>query len=371
LLRLRKTGSTVPPSNDSTLSPPGLSIVNPFRASRGTQLKDQPMQKNRSVRALAALSVLLAHAAAATIEEDFSTDPLTRGWSVFGDATLFQWDAANHNLRVTWDSSKTNSYFHHPLGTILTRDDDFSVAFDLRVDDIGAASPSRSYSFPIAIGFQNYGDATRPDFVRGTGFESPNVVELAYFRDSGFGATVWPSISDTNSAFNWNSASDYAVYELTPADWYRVVMVYSASNHTMTTTITNLTTAAGFVIETPLSEFFSDFRVNTLSISSYSDAGQDPTWGEGSVLAEGAVDNLRVTVPAPPIQHVVGALANGAWELTFSSRTNWLYTLVRSTDFASWSEASAPTNGNGGNLVLQDTNAVSGNAFYRVRAERP
>lgn len=330
------------------------------------------MQKIRLVRALAAFSVLLTHsAAAATIEEDFSTDPLSRGWNIFGNATLFHWNATDQVLRVTWDSTQTNSYFHLPLGTILTRDDDFSVAFDLRMDSIGPASPAKSFSFPISIGFLNLGQAAGDDFVRGTGFESPNLVEFAYFWDSGFGATVWPSVSDTNSMFNWNSASDYAAYELTPAEWYRVVMIYSASNHTMTTTVTNLITAAGFVIVTPLSEFFSDFRVNTLSISSYSDAGQDSTWGEGSVLAEGAVDNVTITVPAPPVQELVGALADGTWELTFSSRMNWLYTLERSTDLAFWSEASMPMSGNDGNMILQDTNAVAGNAFYRVRAERP
>ena len=72
--------------------------------------------------------------AAATITENFSANPLQNGWQIFGDTNLFQWDSTNQNLAVTWDSSQTNSYFYHPLGTILTRNDDFSLAFDLAIE---------------------------------------------------------------------------------------------------------------------------------------------------------------------------------------------------------------------------------------------
>src|ERR1051326_4452154 len=75
-------------------------------------------------------------ATAATFQEDFSNDPVTHGWQVFGNTNLFPWDATNQNLRVTWDSSQPNSYFHHPLGTILGRDDDFSLGFDVRFSDV-------------------------------------------------------------------------------------------------------------------------------------------------------------------------------------------------------------------------------------------
>src|SRR5260221_6239186 len=61
-----------------------------------------------------------------TISEDFATNPLLRDWSVFGDTNLFRWNATNQNLEVTWDSSRSNSYFHLPLGNILARADDFS-----------------------------------------------------------------------------------------------------------------------------------------------------------------------------------------------------------------------------------------------------
>jgi len=94
------------------------------------------MKRIRSL-AFPGLFVLFA-AHAATITENFANNPLQNGWQVFGNTNLFQWNSANQNLAVTWDSTQTNSYFYHPLGTILARDDDFNVAFDLRLNDFVA-----------------------------------------------------------------------------------------------------------------------------------------------------------------------------------------------------------------------------------------
>jgi hypothetical protein len=55
----------------------------------------------------------------------------------------------------------------------------------------------------------------------------------------------------------------------------------------------------------------------------------------------------------------------------FANRRNWLYTLQRTTNCISWTDVSVPTTGNGTNLFLQDTNAFSDKAFYRVQAQRP
>ena len=80
--------------------------------------------------------------------------------------------------------------------------------------------------------------------------------------------------------------------------------------------------------------------------------------------------NLAVTLP-PPAQNLAGGFSNGVWRVQFTDHTNWLYTLERSTDFVSWAGASVTTCGNGTSLILQDTNAPTDKAFYRVRAERP
>ena len=322
--------------------------------------------------ALASLSLLLAtRAGAAGISEDFSSDPLRNGWQVSGVTNLFQWDSTNKNLRVTWDSSQSNSYFYHSLGTIVTRNDDFTIAFDLRVDDAGPnTNGNKPYTFPLAVSFLNLREATQTNFERGTGANSPDLAEFAYFYDdnSGYGATIWPTFTATNGLFNYNSSSDFYVGSLTLGDWYRISMNYTMSNHTMITTL--LSGSNNFTIIDPLATSFTDFRLDTLSISSYSDVGQ-PLSFAGSVLAHGAVDNFVVTIPPPPAQNFTGTPAGGAWRGQFLSQSNWLYTLQRTADFQTWTDLSPATVGNATNLFLLDTNPPAPKAFYRVRAARP
>jgi hypothetical protein len=305
---------------------------------------------------------------AATITEDFSTNPLQNGWQEFGDTNLFQWDDTNDDLAVTWDSSQTNSYFCHPLGTILARSDDFSLAFDLQLTDAEAGG----MGFELAVGFLNLAKATGTNFIRGTAKNSPDLVELDYFPATAlFDSTTWPIFVDTNSSFNYNGPSDYAIYGPNLDDWYHVVMTYTSSNLEMVTTITNFEQTDGVTIMDPLNltsmkHPFSDFRVDTISINSYSGAGS-----QGSILAHGLIDNIVVTLPPPPVQNLSGTLNSGVWSAGFLSRSNWMYTLQRTTDFQSWAGASAATPGNGATLALQDSNAPAGGAFYRVSATRP
>jgi len=317
--------------------------------------------------ALASLSVLSV-ARAAVIAENFSANPLQNGWRIFGNTNLFQWDSTNHNLAVTWDSSQTNSYFYHPLGTILTANDDFSLAFDLRLNDAEAGG----YGFELAIGFLNLAEATSTNFNRSTGDNSPDLVEFTYFPVTTYSdSTVWPVFVDTNSSFNWNGASDYAIYAPTFGDWYHIIMTYTVSNQTMVTTITNFEQTSGVTIIDPLDLTnanypFTDFRVDTISINSYQDDG----FGD-SIFAQGTVANFVVTIPPLPIQNLIGAFSNGVWQVQFISQSNWLYTLERTVDFISWSDVSTSIGGNGTNLFLQDTNPLTDRAFYRVRADRP
>jgi hypothetical protein len=84
-----------------------------------------------------------------------------------------------------------------------------------------------------------------------------------------------------------------------------------------------------------------------------------------------SVAHATTTLPPPPMQNLTGAFSNGLWQRQFISRSNWLYTLERTTNFVSWADVSTSTSGNGTNLFLQDTNAPADKAFYRVRAGRP
>ena len=133
-----------------------------------------------SVLALAGLSLVCA-SRAVTLTEDFSTDPLQKGWQVFGNTNLFQWDATNHQLAVTWDSSQPNSFFYHPLDYRLTRYDDFTFEFDLRLSDIASnVEPGKTGPMQLGIGFQNYSVATNASYLRGYLIVS-DIAEFCYY----------------------------------------------------------------------------------------------------------------------------------------------------------------------------------------------
>jgi hypothetical protein len=319
--------------------------------------------------ALAGLFVLFATRAGATIIiENFSTNPLQNGWQIFGNTNLFQWDSTNYDLAVTWDSSQTNCYFYHSLGTVLTRNDDFSIAFGLQLNDVAVDG----FGFELAINLLNFADATSTNLQRGVGidpaFGARSVAEFDYFPDAGFGATISPTIISSNNQFA--SAFNFPL-ELTNGISFHIVMTYTASNQTFSTLITNNSNGQPFgpIDDVRLNSYgtnFSDFRLDTVAISNYSD-----TNSYGSIFVHGIVDNFVVTVPPPPIQDLTGAFSNGVWQVQFISRSNWLYTLERTGDFQSWTDVSLATSGNATNLFLQDTNPPADNAFYRVHAERP
>jgi hypothetical protein len=310
-----------------------------------------------SALALAGLSIVFtAPSSAATLQEDFSSDPASHGWKIFGNTNLFQWDAANQNLRVTWDSSQPNSYFYLPLGTVLATNDDFSLEFDLQLED----ASTEYYGSELAIGFLHFADATSTNFLRSGGI-CPNVAELDYFPPSFIAPSVDATLVDASTNFYFA----FAVMPLDPATVYHVRLAHTAGQPAITgQLLTNgqvcasLTQAYGATM--------ADFRLDMVTVSSYQDDGYGDT-----ILAHGTVDNLVVTLPPPPVQDFTGALTNGCWEAQVSGCANWLYTLERSTDLVSWTAASMTAEGSGTTLVLQDTNAPAGQAFYRVRANRP
>lgn len=313
------------------------------------------------VAALSAVACVTLNAA--VFSEDFSSDPSSRGWKVYGNANLAQWDSTNHVLQFKWDSGQPNTYFHHPLGTMLGREDDFSVSFDLFLKDIGPGpDPTKTFSFGITVGLLNFSEATNATFLRGTGMSSPNLCEFDYFFDSGFGATVWPQLVDSNSTFNYSGANDYAVYAFNTNEWYHVVMNYTASNHAMLTTVSSA--SANFTINDPLASTFKDFRVDTISVTSFND---DQGYGS-SVLANGAVRNISVTLPPLPVTTFSSVASNGVWTAQFMSRTNWTYTLQRSTDLKTWTDGVSAA-GDGTAIQLQDS-ANGEMKFYRIKATR-
>ncbi len=330
--------------------------------------------------AIASLSVL-SIIRAATIAENFATNPLQDGWQVFGDTNLFRWDSTNHNLAVTWDSTHTNSYFFHPLGGYLTRNDDFSFAFDLRLADIASGNePGKTGPLQLGFGFLNSTNATSASFMRGNYGHAPNVAEFDYYPYGyyDFGG-IFPSPATTTPAFisGVNSfayaPSVLSVYdnELPTNRTIHVAMSFTASNQTAVVVVTTNGVSMGQFPALVLNSTngfadTDDFLVDMFSVTSYSSAGDD----YDSVLAHGSVGNLVITLP-PPVQNLGGVVSNGVWQAQFGNHRNWLYTLERTTNFLSWTAVSPAMAGNGTNLFLSDTNAIGTKAFYRVRANRP
>ena len=128
------------------------------------------------------------------------------GWQIFGDTNLFQWNSSAQNLTVTWDSTQTNSYFYHSLGTILGKSDNFSLSFDLQLSDLTlGVDPTKTNAFELVVAFINIATATSTNLERGTGANSTHgarsACELDYFPDSGYGATISPTILSSNNQF--------------------------------------------------------------------------------------------------------------------------------------------------------------------------
>ena len=287
--------------------------------------------------------------------DDFYANPLANGWKVFGNTNLFTWNATNQNIAVTWDSSQTNSYFYHPLGTILARDDAFSLAFDLQLTDIPVQN-----GFQLAVGLLNLASATNADFYRGSGYQSPNLAEFDYFPDY---LSVDATTADVNSTF-------YFAYDNFPLELgttYHIVLTHPAGAPYLNGQVFTNGQFYAVLTQAYADTNFTDFRLDTVSINSYSDAN---SYGS-SILAHGTVDNFVVSLPPAPVQNIAGSFTNSIWQAQFISRSNWLYTLQRTADFQTWTDASIVTPGNGTNLFLQDANTSLGQGFYRVKADRP
>jgi hypothetical protein len=332
--------------------------------------------------ALAVVCALLATIGQASagmfFSDDFSSDPVSRQWKTFGSSSLFHWNDSSQNLEVTWDSSETNSFFFRPLGTILTKNDDFSFAFDVRLSDIRyGTSAGKTDTFEIAIGLFNSRTITNANYFRGSGQNSiygvRNLVEFDYFPDAGFGATFSSTVVSTNNRIK--PAHNFPL-EMSVGDLFHISLSYTASNQTLRMAALKNGAPYGLSPGNSLTELVltshPDFRVDAFGISSYSDAiqtGPQNFWG--SVLAHGALDNVVINAPDPPAQMLRLLPGTPLSTAEFLSRTNWLYTLERSIDLTNWVAASAPTAGRDGALTIRDTNQPIAAAFYRIRAERP
>ncbi len=324
---------------------------------------------------LLAWAALVVSAMGASFVEDFSQAPTA--WTArHGEA--FRWDAEAKNLAVTWDSRETNAFFYFPLPFALTRADAFAVEFTLRLTDIQLGiNPGKDDTFPLCLGFLNLEQALRTNYFRGAGVNAQtgprSVAEFAYFPDSGFGATVGPVVASTN---NQMAFSHTHPVELAPGDLYRVRMAFDPAAQQLITTLLHNGEPYGEGAENVIRPVnytanFGDFRVDALSIHSYSDAGQSPPQFAGSLLAHGTIDDVVITWP-DVLTRVAIVRREGEWLVAFDAVAGWNYTLERKTSIGSgsaWEDATLEPGVNG-RLELKDADPSPGQAFYRVRGER-
>lgn len=301
--------------------------------------------------------------------ESFSDAP--QHWRAHGQTNLFAWDAAAQAIDVTWDSQRTNSYFYLPLGMTLTRADDFKLAFTIRLDRIAiGTSEGKPYTFQIAAGLLNLSNAVNPQFFRGAGIDAVhgarNLLELAYFPDSGFGATVAPTVATeaNNIAFSGNYPLD-----LIPGGLYRFEMQFDSGSQTLRSSMwrNGERIPAEGLKPLKLSTTFADFRLDSLAIASYSDAGQSPQFA-GSLQARGWIDDMELSV----LHRVRGTISREAGNRTairFPTEFGWLYRIEASTDFERWELLASEIEGTGGEVVRSEPSAHS-RQFFRVSARR-
>ena len=291
--------------------------------------------------------------------ENFSANPLTNGWAAHGDESLFEWDAEAGALAVTWDSEKPNSNFHRPLGLTLTEADTFAFAFDIALDEVKAGYlDGQPYTFEVALGLMSIESAKADGFSRGTGTDSPNLVEWNYFPDTGFGATISPAIASGKSQF---AAGFTFPAELVVGKKYSVRMEYDHAERTLKTFMLENDKAWKTIKIVALADDFVGFAVDAFSISSYTAKGS-----ESSLLANGSVDNLAIGVSRSKPRIVNTRLADGQWTARSFGYGTADYLLERSADLRGWQPVRNGVREDGLYLRLIDENPSLGDGFYRL-----
>ena len=291
--------------------------------------------------------------------EGFSVDPLVSSWVVHGDESLFEWNAEAGVLAVTWDSEKPNSGFHRPLGLVLTEADAFAFTFDIALDEVKVGHlDGQPYTFEVAVGLVDIESAKGDGLSRGTGSDSPNLVEWNYFPDTGFGATVSPAIASGKSQF---AAGFTFPAALAAGEKYSVRMEYDPGERTLKTFMLENSKAWKGIQSVKLQDDFSGFAVDAFSISSYTAKGT-----ESSLFASGTVDNLAIAVDRSQPRIVGARLIDGQWRARTFGFAAADYLLERSADLHDWQPVGNGVRSDGFYLRLIDEQSPDGGGFYRM-----
>lgn len=304
-------------------------------------------------------------AAAATLTEEFGSDPLDRGWLASGRTNLYAWDSAAQRLEVTWDSSAPHSLFALPLGETLTTNESFAFGLDLVLTEAeGGVRPPRSGAMQVAFGLLDLPRALREHYPRAAG-RAFDLVEFNWFPPGeipGFGVvdpTVSPVLFDSAGHV---AASFTFPLELTLGVPHRIRCEFDRKQRELRTTLIS----GG--VEQPvrrvtLPAAFADFSLNAFALMNWSEADSP----FDSVLARGHVDRIVIELPPPPIG-TVEMTAPG--EVSFAMLGGWQYDVEASEDLVRWRHVLGIAGSEGRARVPDHGGVPSGRQFYRVRATR-
>ncbi|MGV3774279.1 MAG: hypothetical protein ACO1QB_15360 [Verrucomicrobiales bacterium] len=319
------------------------------------------------------LTVVLAEGAT-VIQWDFQTSP--NEWSSWGKSELFHWDSEEGNLQVTWDSSKTNSYYSVPLPRNLTIKDSFGCEFDLKLNEI-SSNPEKPYTFQIAVGFFHFQSSARSEFFRGTGLDAThgprNLLEFNYFPAAGLiESTVAPTlVSKDNHVY----FSDNHPLELYQGETYTFRMSYDAASRTLQSWIWQNglpygPAADGKLRTITLPARFTDFSLDRFGVSSYSDAEQTPPFA-GSILAHGEIDNVKLTLPSVPQPRLEITSEGSAISITLPTLPGYVYYLESSDNLTDWELVGELIEGDGSSHIYKTSSSGGPIKFYRARLAVP
>lgn len=310
-------------------------------------------------------------AGAAVVREDFSNPPSGHGWRVAGDPSHFAWDAGAGRVGVTWDSSRPNAFFLRPLGTILTRAEDFRFAATLVLDEIQTASPDAT--FQLALGLLRESDTRATNFFRGAGVNPAwgprNLIEFDYFPASRAITPTFSAVAVATNNLRWATANLFP-FELTTGNRYRLALAYTAADRTLRLTVERdgEPWCDGSV---RLDDRFGDFRVDAFSVTSYSGDHQPAGYG-GQLVARGWLDDLEIEYPDPPAPRlaIVSDPTAPGLRITSGVLAGWTPHLDRTRDWVNWDELPAPTVEEGV-WVFLDADSNRRAAAYQLRLDRP
>jgi hypothetical protein len=320
--------------------------------------------------AIAPLLLCSLTVSAAVIQETFDADPATRGWRIHGDSDLFQWEAEAGKLRSTWDSDRTNTFYHLPLPTVLTRNDAFRFAFTLELES--ASLGESGGTFQLALGLLRRSEAFQENFFRGAGVNPGlgprSIVEFDYFPAS---ATITPTLSLTAVATNnlrWATRNLFP-FELPVGVPCRVEVSYQPDESLLSLAVT----AAGEPLASgsvTLNASFGDFRLDAFSVTSYSGANQ-PAGYAGEIHAVGTVDDIEIELPDPPVSRLVWSREGESVHVRTAILDGWQPRLLRSEDLVSWQPIDAEVHVKANEWLLVDPTPPVTSAVYRVILDRP